>query len=146
MARNHKNEYIYGNVARKQEFVKVLEEPVRELDHDARKNREKAHHMNLGYVLFLMAALCCTGVVLVHYLQLQSDVTTTAKEVAAMEHRLNDLKLSNAEEQNRIDSSIDMEEIKRIAIGELDMTYAAEGQIQLYTNEGSDYLRRVAGE
>ena len=147
MARVQKNQYIYGNVARKQDFVRVLEEePRRELDHEARKNREKAHHMNLGYVLFLVVALCCTGVVLVNYLQLQAGVTTAAKEVASMEHRLNDLKLSNTEAKNRIDSSIDMEEIKKIAIGELGMTYASEGQIRMYTNDGNDYLRRVAGD
>ena len=100
--------------------------------------------MNLAYVLFLIAALCCTGVILVNYLQIQSEVTRKAEVIASLEKDLNDLRLSNDEEYNRILSSVDMEEIKRIAIGELGMTYAREGQIQTYTNEGNDYMRRVA--
>lgn len=46
---------------------------------------------------------------------------------------------------SRITNSIDLEEIRRIAIGELGMTYAKEGQIESYSSEGNDYMRR-AGE
>lgn len=139
--------YIYDNVVRKQEFVRQLEErPHRALSNTTRKNREKAHHMSLGYVTFLVVALCCAGVVLVNYLQLQAQVTRKAQIIASRESELNNLRLSNDEELNRIESSIDMEEIKRIAIGELGMVYAAEGQIESYTNEGNDYLRSVAGD
>lgn len=142
-----RDEYIYDNVARQRDFVRTLEEePRRSISNEARKNREKARHMSLGYVAFLVAALCCIGMVLVNYLQIQSKVTMAAKVVATKEQELNNLRLSNDEALNRIDSSIDIEEIKRIAIGELGMTYAAEGQIVTYTNEGNDYLRRVAGD
>lgn len=139
--------YIQDNLARRQDFARTLEEePRRSISNEARKNREKASHMNLGYVVFLVAALCLAGFVLVNYLQIQSEVTRKAEVIASMERQLNNLRLSNDEELNRIESSIDMEEIKRIAIGELGMTYAGEGQIQTYTNEGNDYLRRVAGD
>ena len=37
----------------------------------------------------------------------------------------------------------DLEEIKRIAISELGMTYAEEGQIILYSSAGTDYMRRT---
>lgn len=140
-----RNAYVYDNLARSQDFVRTLEEePRRSISNEARKNREKANHMNLAYVMFLIAALCCTGVVLVNYLQIQSEVTRKAEVIADLEKDLNDLRLSNDEEYNRILSSVDMEEIKRIAIGELGMTYAREGQIETYTNEGNDYMRRVA--
>jgi len=142
-----RNDYIYDNLARNQEFVRALEEePKHGLRHEARKNREKALHMSLGYVAFLLTALFLTGMVLVNYLQLQSEVTRKAEVIAARERRLNELKLSNDETYNRIESSIDMEEIKRIAIGELGMVYAGEGQIITYSYEGNDYLRRVAGD
>ena len=139
--------YIQDNLARKNEFVRTLEEePRRSISNEARKNREKAGHMNLGYVVFLVTALCLAGFVLVNYLQIQSQVTRKAEVIAGMERELNNLKLSNDEEYNRIESSIDLEEVKRIAIGELGMVYAREGQIETYTNEGNDYLRRVAGD
>ena len=110
-----------------------------------RKNRDKARHMNLGYVLFLAAAMCTAALVLVNYIQLQAELTNQIKDVAAKESQLNSLKLSNDEEYNRIMSSIDLEEIKRIAIGELGMTYAQEGQVILYQNETNDYMRRAEG-
>ncbi len=52
------------------------------------------------------------------------------------------MRLANDEELVRINSSIDLEEIRRIAIGELGMVYATEGQIINYANEGSDYVRQ----
>ena len=144
MARIRRNEYIYDNLAR-QDFVRKLnEQPSPRISNEARKNREKAHHMNLGYVAFLMIALCVSGYVLLNYLQIQSEMTRAAKVVASMEQELNELRLSNDETLNRIESSIDLEEIKRIAIGELGMTYAGQGQIQTYSNEGNDFMRRVA--
>ena len=55
------------------------------------------------------------------------------------------MKLANDEEYSRITSSIDLEEIKRIAIGELGMTYAKEGQIITYDSVENDYMRQVSG-
>lgn len=136
--------YVYGNTALKPDIRRQLtEEPKKQLSHETRKNRDKARHMSFGYVVFLMAALCTAGVILINYIQLQSEVTNKIKHIARLESQLNTLKLSNDEEYNRITSSIDLEEIKRIAIGELGMTYASEGQIISYSNAGNDYMRRV---
>ena len=137
-------DYMYDNTARKPDVVRRMEEEPKRLSNEARKNREKAHHMNLGYMIFLMAALCVSAVILIHYIQLQSELTNSTKEIARLESRLNNLKLSNDEEYNRIDSNIDLEEIKRVAIGELGMTYAGEGQIVTYSSVGADYMRQAA--
>ena len=102
--------------------------------------------MNLGYVIFLMGALCTCAFILITYVRMQSELTTKIKNVAKLESQLNMLKLENDEMYNRITSSIDLEEIKRVAIGELGMTYAKEGQIILYTSEGNDYMRRMINE
>ena len=142
--KNSRTEYIYDNTARDLEVVRRMEEEPRRLSNEARKNREKARMMSLGYMVFLMAALCISAMILIHYIQLQSELTSSTKEIALLESRLNDLKLSNAEEYNRIESSIDLEEIKRVAIGELGMTYAGEGQIITYSSVGADYMRQAA--
>lgn len=136
--------YVYGNTARKLNIQRQLEEePRRQLSNEARKNREKAQHMSFGYVAFLMVAMCASALILINYIQLQADLTTKVKQVARLESELNSMKLANDEEYNRITSSIDLEEIKRIAIGELGMTYAEEGQIVFYSNSGNDYMRRA---
>jgi len=101
--------------------------------------------MNAGYMFFLAVAMCTAAWILVNYIQLQADLTNLTRSVAEKQSELNNLKLANDEEYNRIISSIDLEEIKRIAIGELGMTYAQEGQIVLYVNEDNDYMRQVTG-
>ncbi|MBQ2802974.1 MAG: cell division protein FtsL [Lachnospiraceae bacterium] len=136
--------YVYDNTARKLDVQRQLEEqPRRKLSNETRKNREKARHMNLGYVVFLLGALLICGLVLINYIQIQSELTATAKNVSRLESRLNTMKLANDEEYSRITSNIDLEEIKRIAIGELGMTYAKEGQIISYSSVGNDYMRQV---
>ena len=52
------------------------------------------------------------------------------------------MKLENDETYTKIMSSVDLEEIKRIAINELGMKYAKEGQVITYSGEGSDYVRQ----
>jgi hypothetical protein len=83
--------------------------------------------------------------VLLNYIELQGELTQRTKSVAAKEVQLNNLKVANDEAYNRALNSVNLEEVKRIAIGELGMTYAGEGQIVNYTNESSDYMRRVDG-
>lgn len=137
--------YMYDNTARQLDVRRAIEEePKKRLSTAARKNRDKAVYMNLGYVTFLVAAMLVTASVLINYIQLQSQITNNVEQISSLESQLNDLKLANDEEYSRITSSIDLEEIKRIAIGELGMQYASEGQIVTYTNEGSDYVKQVA--
>ncbi len=144
--RRNQNIYVYGNAVRRLEPERQWEtEAPRRVQPSVRKNRDKAHHMSAGYVIFLVAALCAAAFILVNYVQLQAELTNLTRSVAASESQLNDRRAANDEEYNRIMGSIDLEEIKRIAIGELGMTYAQEGQIVLYSNEGNDYMRQVPG-
>lgn len=146
-SRRKNNTYVYGNTAHELEPQRQIQEvPHKELSNQTRKNREKAKHMNLGYVLFLVAALCVSGWILIHFIQLQSQITAALEQIGSLESKVNHLKLSNDEELMRIERNIDLEEIKRIAIGELGMTYAKEGQIETYSNEGQDYMRQATEE
>ena len=81
---------------------------------------------------------------MVGYIRLQSDITNSSKHIASLEKELNDLKLANDEEYSRITSSIDLEEVRRIAIQELGMKYAEEGQIVVFESENNDYVKQVA--
>lgn len=136
-------EYIEGNTVRKLEPQRQPEVPVRKPHHEVRKNRDKARHMSIGYVLFLATALCAAAFILVNYIQLQSDLTNLTESVAAKESRLNYLKVSNDEEYSRIVNSVDLEEVKRIAMSELGMIYAQEGQIVEYEGRNNDYMRQA---
>ena len=138
--------YIHGNAVRKlDERIYVPEERRRKpISNTARKNSEQARHMNLWYVLFLSCAVIAAGFILTIYIGLQSDITNSIKNISRLESQLNALKLDNDEEYSRITSSVDLEEVKRIAIQELGMKYAEEGQIVIVEGGGSDYMRQMA--
>ncbi len=137
--------YVYGNTARQLDVrEEIRKKPKKVRSHAARKNREKAMFMNPAYVLFLAFAMVVSSMILISYIRLQSDITNSISHIAALESELNALKLSNDEEYSRIESSVNLEEIKKIAIEELGMTYAGEGQVVEYSSEGSDYVRQIA--
>ncbi len=140
-----KSEYVHGSAAKELDVrIAIHEKPVKRVSESTRKNREKARHMSLGYVLFLSIALVLTGVVLIGYLTLQAENTTSLKNIASLESKLNDMRLDNEEEYSNIVSAVDMEEIKRVAIEELNMQYASEGQIVKVENALDDYVRQYS--
>ena len=137
--------YVQGNTVRRvQPARKMPERPQKRVSNSVRKNRERAKHMSAGYVLFLSAALVSAGIILVYYIGLQSDITNSVKHIATLERELNALKVANEEDYSRITSSVDLEEIRRIAIQELGMQYAQEGQIISFASENSDYVKQMA--
>lgn len=137
--------YVQGSAARNVDVAREIDQrPKKKLSNTARRNREKAEHMNFGYVLFLSLALIATGWILVGYIGLQSDITNSIKHISTLEWELNNLKLANDEEYSRITSNVDLEEVRRIAIQELGMQYAQEGQIINFTSESSDYVKQMA--
>ena len=136
--RKKKSPYIYGNAARS--LQEELNAPRKILSNETRKNREKAHHMNIGYILFLSGALFVCAIFLIGYVQKQSELT------AKIAKELNTMKLFNDEAYAQIQSNINLEEIRRIAIEELGMSYAEEGQIILYQENKKDYMHQNAEE
>jgi len=109
-----------------------------------RRTREKAHFLSIGYTLFLTAASVLALWVCAGYLQLQADNTARTKQIAALEEELADLKTENDDEYNRVTTSVDLEEIRDIAINELGMVYAKADQVVLYDSKGSDYVKQYA--
>jgi hypothetical protein len=138
-------EYIHGNTVRR---IDPLPESIRRLapieEPASVSRKEKTHHMSFGYVLFLTAAMCAAAFILLSYVQMQGTLTQVTREVAAKEVQYNNMKVANDEKYNRIMSSIDLEDIKRYAMGELGMVYAQAGQVITYTNEHKDYMRQVS--
>ncbi len=138
------NVYVQGNTARRlQEVPDIQKTTVRKANSRARKNRDKASHMNIGFVLFMAVAMVVAGFILTWYLTLQSDITNSIKHISTLESELNYLKLANDENYSRITSNVNLEEVKRVAIQELGMRYAEEGQIITFNGEGSDYVRQT---
>lgn len=64
------------------------------------------------------------------------------ENIAKKESTLNSMKMENDEEYSRIISSVDLEYIKDVAINQLGMRYAEEGQIVEVETQGDDYVRQ----
>lgn len=137
--------YVQGSTVRKlRPDQENTRHPKKKVNNSVRRNRDRAKHMNAGYVLFLGMALVATGMILVYYIGLQSDITNSVKHISMLESQLNDLKVENEENYSRISSSVDLEEIRRIVIQELGMQYAQEGQIISFVSENNDYVKQMA--
>jgi cell division protein FtsL len=138
--------YQYGNTLRQLKAVpnqydkSELDKP--RLSNSTRKNREKALHMNFGYVMFLAIAVVVTLLVCISYLKLQAEMTQKVKSISSLEKEVVDLRSDNDETYNRINNSIDLDYVKKVALEEIGMVYASEDQVVLFDNKESDYVRQ----
>jgi hypothetical protein len=143
----HSQYYTDGNTVRKlapeqaPRHIKATPNPKAELRQ--RKNRDRHRYMSFGYVLFLAAALVVSGFILTAYIGLQSDITNTVRNVARLERELNNLRLANEENYSILVNDVDLEHIRRVAIQELGKRYANEGQIVMFADNTSDYVRQL---
>lgn len=141
------NTYIDGNVVRRVQAV-PQQQPERQRQQrrsasvHAKRNREKALRMNMPYVVFLAVASIATVFVCINFLQLQAQGITYRNEIARLESRLSTMKLANDNAYENAISSVNMEEVKDIAINELGMVYADEGQVITYSRQEGDYIRQ----
>lgn len=140
--------YVDGTAVRK---LKAVEQPVKKqqgssVPRTGRRSarRERPQYFSIGYTLFLAAASVLTLWVCAGYLKLQADNTARSKNIVALEEQLSDLRAENDDEYNRVTSSVDLEEVRNIAINELGMVYAEADQVVLYDGSGSDYVKQYA--
>lgn len=138
--------YIDGNTARKIDVRKEIHRAPAPIDNPdmQRRVRERHVHMNFGYVVFLVAALVLSSLILVNYINIQAQNIAIKESIAKKESQLNSMKMANDEEYSRIISSVDLDHVKDVAINELGMQYAEEGQVVTIETQGDDYVRQYA--
>ncbi|MDR0949834.1 MAG: cell division protein FtsL [Lachnospiraceae bacterium] len=139
--RHSYQDYVNGNIAVEPLFHPGMEGPAKRVSNTTRKNRDKAKHLNLGYVAFIMLAISLMAGTFINYIQLRSDFINHSNTISDLESEVLHMKHTNEETYNHIVRSIDLEEVMRIAITELGMTYPQEGQVVTYADEGVDYFR-----
>lgn len=136
-------EYVAGSAARQ---LQVPERQVvkREKRHTVTvgKNQEKALPMDLPYVIMLTIAAICTLYLCVNYLQLQSTVAARLNNIEALEKSIETLKSDNDALETRINTSVDLDYVYKVATEELGMVYANKSQVRLYNRTESEYVRQ----
>ena len=106
----------------------------------ALRNRQKAMYMSKGYVVFLSVCVAIVAISAVALIQIQSQVSHRMKNVAALESEINNLRADNDAKYKSITTSVDLNQIKDIAINELGMSYASEDQVIYYSVEKNNFL------
>lgn len=132
---------VEGNVVRKLQTVPQRREKVHgpvEVPH--RSRRQERNTLSIPYCIFLAVACVLTLTLGAYYLQQQALATSSQKKIASLESELAELKKVNADDLNRIETSVNLEEIRDIAINELGMVYATEENVVLYKNTSQNYV------
>lgn len=141
--------YVDGNTVRKVRVEKKEENTASHYDRGlntgrVKKRKVKIAPMNRKYVGAMIFFVSAVMLLLIRYVNLQSSITNHTNNISRLEREWNELKLSNDELKTKIESSVDLEEIKNIAVNELGMKYAKEGQVVSYSGEGNDYVRQYS--
>lgn len=128
--------------ARRNAAERVDRERRRELSNEVKRNREKAMSMGRTFVVFL--AVVCVAVLFfcVNYLQLQSEKTAAMKTVATLESEWSELKEENDAYEAQVNSNVDLNSIKKTAIGSLGMNYPTDEQTMTYSVPSNSYVRQ----
>ncbi len=157
MKSERRNEYyIEGNAVRRidgaPDYRREREERIRrerELEQKRRKravrrNQEQALRTSKSYVAFLTMAVLIFATFAGLYIRIQSDVTARMKSIASLESQIADVKADNDEAYKRINTAINLDNIRNIAMTELGMSYAKESQIVYYSVDDDDYMNQYS--
>lgn len=142
-----RQEYIHGSTVRKLEPERMPKRQQEKKEHrrvsyKVRRNQEKALQMNLPYLVALMIASCFTLFICINYIHVQSVITRRMDNIKQLEQDLDALKSENDAAQTRINTSVDLDYVYKVATEELGMVYAGKNQVRLYHQTESEYVRQ----
>ncbi len=135
MVRKSTRPYLTKEERREQQLLHERNEKERRRRERARAlRRQKA---NTVYMIFGAAAIVAG---LVCYISMTNSIITHKKAVESLQTQIEELELSVAATQSRIDTATNLAEVKAIAIEELGMDYATAEQIVYYSIQSDDYM------
>ncbi len=114
--------------------------PIRKIEVVPEKKIRKGFSMNIGYVIFLMVAVGLMCYALLSYIQLQASINMSTDSISKMERELNNLTLANEEEQVRLMSTVNLDEINLKARQELGMVNPTPDQVINISSARNDYV------
>lgn len=147
--------YVYGNTVRQINAAPARRrEQTREVQHQAARNRKssasarrsriRARQITSPYAVFLTVVAVITSVVCMNYMQLKSRNTTYQAELIQKASSISEVKMRNDAAYEKVMSSIDLEHVRDVAITQLGMVYAEEGQIISYSSQERDYISQYS--
>ncbi len=132
---------VQGNVVRQFQTVPNRPEKMNgPVEVPRRSRKPERSTLSIPYCIFLAVACILTLSLGAYYLEQQALATSSQKKIASLESELAELKKVNTDELNRIETSVNLEEIRDIAINELGMVYATQENVVLYKNTRQNYV------
>ena len=139
-------EYVFGSAARRQ--YELPERYYDDIYEEARRNNirpekeSQAAPVSTWAFVLLTVALLAIIALCVNYLSVQSRITARVKNIEAQEKILEQYKNDNDALEARIDASINLDDIYRVATEELGMVYADKNQVVTYDKTPTEYVRQ----
>ena len=141
--------YIEGNTVRKLNPVPRREQEEREeqqrtkrADRTTRANRQRALMMGPGYLLFLTLAVVMTVGICALYVHLQSGINSKMKHIASLESEIMELRMDNDAAMKRVETSVNLDDIREQAMNVLGMVYPSQDQIIYFEVNIDDYMNQ----
>lgn len=149
-------EYVEGTAAPAFDFSKeaARRQAIAEENERRRLEEEEAHRLHRVHTLAcqkrksrinMVAMIGATALVMVlcvSYINLRAEYNKRLNHVTSLKAQLVNLIETNNVYEKRIEASVNLEEIRDKAINELKMVYPAEGQIQYYHIDNTDYMEQ----
>lgn len=138
-------EYVFGSAARREYELpdKYYDDIYEEARRSIRVERSNpASVVSTPAFFVLIIALAAVIGLCVNYLSVQSRITARVKNIEAQERILEQYKNDNDALEARIDASINLDNIYKVATEELGMVYADKNQILTYDKTPTEYVRQ----
>ncbi len=155
----NQSSYVLGSNARKLNAVperdydvyrrpqpQVVTPPERRVKRQPELKPSKQPHVGRGIdflsMLMLSVAMIITLYVCFNYLKAQSDAIQLDKQIVSLENQISDLKDMNDATEMLINQAIDLDEVYRIAVGELGMVHPNQNAVITYDGNESGFTRQ----
>lgn len=147
--RKRQSYYVDGNTVRKiavpVEYPDRRQEkrPERKQGHRRSYRQSEGLEMSLSYVAFLFVMVVIIVASCVNYLDVNSQISQTNREISKAQKVLDTLVTKNDATEYEIDSYIDVEYIINTAKEELGMVVAGKEQVKFYESSESEYMNQL---
>ena len=145
--------YQQGNTVRKQEEVLIephYETRVREekrrrlLEQNARRRAHKRSLRTAKLKLFSVSVcIFLIGAMLFSSVHLQNMIMESKKNIMSLEDQIEEVNTINNATRSRIDTAVNLNNIKTRAVDEMGMIYAGGDNIVYYEMDSTDYMLKI---
>ncbi len=107
------------------------------------RSRTRTLSLNKSYIIFLILVCAATVFMCIQFLQLKSTVKSQNDRNAALESQLMTMRAENDALYDSVMSSMDLIDVRNIAVTRYGMHYASQDQIIWYNADNSGYVRQM---